>query len=277
MNINFVLLNIMTSRKKIILLAVIALLLAILISGSYFYFIKNKRTDLSILHISGAVVPHHNLVAPQRADFFSELSKQIVAPKTIILLSPNHYSAGYGDIQTASKNWNLGQGQVNSNQDVVSFLVKHNLATNEPSSFIYEHGIYNILTDIHNNFPDAELVPLIFENTSQARLNKLEQGLRDSCAGCLMIASVDFSHYYSDSLAQLQDKRSIGDLEVLNTNDIFANAEVDSRPALALLTIWAKDHNTTEFTLKNHTDSGINTQNLDSEGTTHVFGWYQQK
>jgi AmmeMemoRadiSam system protein B len=266
----------MALQNKIILLCVI-LITTILASGLGFYFIKGKNISRTILDISGVVVPHHNLVAPQRAEFFLELSKHITPPETIILLSPNHYSAGYGSIQTTSKDWRLGQGQINSNQNVVSFLVKNNLATNEPSSFIYEHGIYNILADIHNNFPNAKLVPLIFESASRYQINKLEQGLKDSCANCLMIASVDFSHYYSTSVAQSQDKRSIEDLETLNTDDLLTNAEVDSRPALALLTMWAKDHNTAEFILKNHTDSGINTQNPDSEGTTHVFGWYQQK
>lgn len=264
----------MTFERKIIILALSVLGIVIIIAGLYFYFTQHQNSES--MEISGAVVPHHNLVALQRAEFFSELSKRIDAPKTIILLSPNHYSAGYGKIQTTNKIWQLGQGQINSDQKVISFLLKNNLATNEPASFIYEHGIYNILADIHNNFPNAELVPIIFENASKGQLNELKQGLKNSCANCLIIASVDFSHYYSTSLAQIQDKRSISDLETLNIDDMFVNTGVDSPQALALLIMWMKEYNTTEFILKNHTYSGINTHNLDNEGTTHVFGWYQK-
>jgi poly-gamma-glutamate synthesis protein (capsule biosynthesis protein) len=262
----------MVSQKKLILLSAITTFSVIIITGLYFYF---KFPNSSPLYISGAVVPHHNLMAPQRADFFSELSKHIIPPRTIVLLSPNHYSAGYGNIQTTSKDWELGEGQVNSDYDVVSFLVKNNFATDEPSSFIYEHGIYNILTDIYNDFPNAKIVPIILKNVSQVELDKLEQGLKESCFDCLMIASVDFSHYMPTPVPQTHDEKSIKELQTLNINAIFLDPDVDSGSALALLVTWAKDHNTNYFNLQDHTDSGSNTKNLSVEATTHVFGWYQ--
>lgn len=241
------------SRKIIIVLAIFIVCAFVLARGSP--------------DISGAVVPHHNLAADKRAEFFAELAKRITPPETIILLSPNHYSAGQGKIQTTDQNWNLNQGRIIADKDVISFLTSHNLVINEPPSFTKEHGIYNILSDIHNNFPNAKLVPIIFENTSQDQLNKLEQGLKNSCDDCLMIASVDFSHDQPPVTAQLHDDRSIADLQTLNAADILENAEVDSRPALALLTIWAKDHKTPNFILKGH----------DIGQTTHVFGWYETK
>jgi len=253
----------------------VVLTLVVIFFGLFFYLAENKKANQATLNISGLVVPHHNLVAPQRAEIFSELSKLIAAPKTIILLSPNHYSAGRGSIQTTDKIWHLGQGQIEPNKNVISFMVNNSLALDEESSFVYEHGIYNILPDIHNNFPSAQIVPIIFKNTSQGQLDKLKQGLKESCADCLIIASVDFSHYTSDTQAQLQDKRSIGDLETFNASDMLTNTGVDSGPALALLTMWAKDHGTNNFVLKNHTFSGIDPKNPDGEGTSHVFGWYQ--
>ena len=45
-------------------------------------------------HISGMVVPHHDLVRSQRADFFHDTAGAIVQPpETIILVSPNHFEA----------------------------------------------------------------------------------------------------------------------------------------------------------------------------------------
>jgi AmmeMemoRadiSam system protein B len=235
------------------------------------YFVKNN------FKISGVVVPHHNLVAGLRAEFFENLAKNISAPKTIILLSPNHYNAGQGNIQTSDKNWNLNQGQINADKKVVSFLVENNLTVNESPSFVEEHGIYNILSDIHNNFPNAKLVPIIFENASADQINKLEQGLKNSCAKCLMIASVDFSHDQPIAVAQINDGQSITDLQKLDSAGLLENAKVDSPPALALLAMWAKDHNTLNFILKNHIGSGANLQNPGIESVTHVFGWYENK
>ena len=259
----------MNFTKKLILLTSVFCLVAL---GGIFVFHQNKL----VISISGIAVPHHDLVAAKRAQFFSEFASRIKQPKTIILISPNHYSAGQGDIQTTDQDWDLDKGKIISNKDAISFLVEKKLVTNEPASFTDEHGIYNILGDIHNNFPNATLIPLIFKEVSEEELNKLEQSLLQSCNDCLMIASVDFSHYQPAVLADLHDDYSIRDLQLLDTKDILANAEVDSGPALALLTMWAKDHNTIQFTLKSHTNSGIIFQNPDAETTTHVFGWYER-
>lgn len=254
----------MKFKTKIILLLFVVSGMAFLAGGLYFAENKLNRSNLNI---SGAVVPHHNLVAAQRAEFFSELAKHITAPETIILLSPNHFYAGSGSIQTTDQRWQLGQGQINPDQNVISYLVENNLAFNEPPSFVNEHGIFNILSDIHNNFPDAEIVPLIFENPGQNQLAELEKGLENSCGSCLMIASVDFSHDQPALLAQQNDECSIADLKTRDATGILKNAKVDSTSALALLAMWATDHNTLNFILKGH----------DIGTTTHVFGWYEAK
>lgn len=258
--------------KKNLIIILCAIVLAAWLG---FYLTKTNQKSFINTNIFSVVVPHHNLVAEQRAELFSELGKLISSPETIILISPNHYSAGNGNIQVSDQEWRLGQGQISADKKVITYLTQKDLALNEPSSFTNEHGIYNILSDIHNNFPKAKLVPIIFENASEDQLTKLEKGLYSSCKNCLMIASVDFSHYQPALLAQLHDERSIRDLQTLDTQDVLKNAEVDSGPALALLTMWAKEHNTLHFNLKNHTNSGILTKNPDAESTTHVFGWYE--
>jgi AmmeMemoRadiSam system protein B len=263
----FCIVKVNVPQRKIILFFFAAI--TILAGCLFFYFSGHKK-------ISGVVVPHHNLVAGQRAQLFAELAKSIAQPKTIILLSPNHYFAGHGNIQTTNQEWELGQGRITADNNVISFLVENNLATNESSSFISEHGIYNILADIHNNFPNAKLVPLIFKKTSQAQLQNLESGLLETCSRCLMIASVDFSHYFPASSSQHDDSLSIQELQNLDIIGILANTNVDSGSALALLTLWAKNHDTVSFILKNHTDSGVIVQNSNLEATTHVFGWYER-
>ncbi len=227
-------------------------------------------------NISGMVVPHHNLVAVQRAQLFARVAQQIPPPQTIILVSPNHYSAGAGTIQTTHKDWKILDGTISANQEVVAFLTHNKLATDEPQSFEDEHGIYNILVDIKQTFPSATLVPLILENVSTERLFALTEALSASCTDCLMIASVDFSHYQPALLGALHDDRSIRALEMLDTADLGTGAEVDSGSALALLTLWAKHQQTNHFTLWDHTNSGVLMHDLDAESTTHVFGWYEK-
>ena len=257
----------------LILLAVIGVPL-----GLYFVLHTSNQTQyvpaFPSITIAGVVVPHDALVAGPRADFFSTLAASMVAPTTIILLSPNHYYAGYGHIQTTDQVWHLDGGQIQPDATLIDSLLADGSVTREPSSFINEHGIYSVLGDIRKNFPKALIVPLIFQNTTMAELRAVEQRLNKSCTSCLVIASVDFSHYQPALLGQLHDERSIRDLDTLNTDDILTGAEVDSGPALALLTLWARDHDANRFVLKNHTNSGVITGNPDIESTTHVFGWY---
>ncbi|MDB5194501.1 MAG: AmmeMemoRadiSam system protein [Parcubacteria group bacterium] len=256
--------------KKVLAASVLIALAAL--GGRYAYTTTTRVEESTIF---AAVVPHHDLVAGARAEFFSELAKRITPPKTIILISPNHYDAGQGRIQTTDEIWHLADGDIPPDQSVISSLVRTKLVTKEPSSFTNEHGIYNILGDIHANFPNALLVPLIFEHATEDELLELEKSLEATCKDCLMIASVDFSHYQPALLGELHDDRSIRDLEALDTNDVLTGAEVDSGPALALLTLWAKDHGTLHFALQNHTNSGIIYKDPDMESTTHVFGWYE--
>lgn len=224
-------------------------------------------------------MPHHNMVAGQRAQFFSQLGKKFEneeSPETVILVSPNHYYAGQSKIQTADKEWKLGEGSINSNKTVIQNLVTSGLATNEPASFTDEHGIYTIFPDIHKTFPNAQIVPIILKDVSRNQINKLAEVLNNSCKRCLMITSVDFSHYQPAMLAELHDDKSIYDLQTLDAQDLMKDVEVDSGPALALLTIWAQQHKTPRFNLLNHTNSDLLLNNPDLEGTSHIYGWYER-
>jgi AmmeMemoRadiSam system protein B len=231
---------------------------------------------LSSRAISGVVVPHHNIVADQREKFFSDVAARTSQPKAIILVSPNHYDAGRAPVQTTDQSWKLGEGSIAPARQVIASLVQQGFTANEPSSFVDEHGIYNILGDIQKYFPGTPIIPLIFKEVPEDKLIQLERALRESCEGCLMIASVDFSHYQPALLAQIHDERSIRDLETLNTAGILASAEVDSGPSLALLALWAADHDTSRFVVRAHTNSGIINESPDLESTTHVFGWYEE-
>ena len=252
------------------------LLLAVIV----FVVLKIPKTsnESEPLEISGLVVPHHNIVASQRAQVFDDLSNRLGPenyPETVILVSPNHYLSGEGKVQTSKQDWNLSQGQIYSNKEVISKLVERKQATLEPYSFADEHGIYAVLADIHRTFPKANLVPLMLKDVSGPELQNLVKTFEETCSKCLVIASVDFSHYQPAQLAELHDQKSIRELQTLNTQNLLKAVEVDSGSSLALLALWAKSRQTLQFELRNHTNSNLLLNSLDAEGTSHVFGWYQ--
>lgn len=226
--------------------------------------------------ISGLIVPHHDLVKDQREAFFKEAGAFLTQPPTVILISPNHYENGQGDIQTTDQVWKVSAGEIVPNQELIKSLTENGIVSLEPESFTNEHGIKLILNDIKNNFPQASILPLVFKTkTSTEKIKTLQDILKQQCDQCLMIASVDFSHYQPALLADLHDKTTLRALQELDQEALLSQAEVDSPPALALLAQWANSHSTETFVLKNHTNSGQIANDPDIQTTTHFFGWYE--
>ncbi len=226
------------------------------------------------IQISGIVIPHHDMVAGQRREFLKTVSSRI-QPKTIILVSPNHYDLGKRNVQTADQGWSLADGAISSRSGVVQALMKAGVG-DEPSSFSDEHGIRLVLADLHRAFPQANMVPLILKSTTTKEdLVSVEEVLSRSCKECVMVDSVDFSHYQPALLADLHDTHTLRALENRDADVLRNNTEVDSSAALTLLAMWAKERGAEHFSLWKHTNSGELLQNADIESTTHMFGWYE--
>ncbi len=241
-----------------------------IVASLAFVLQKKPITLRNYANISGIVVPHHDLVKAQRAEFFDEIAAKIKAPKTVIIVSPNHYDAGKADIQTTDKTWDLSNGILQPDSTVIDQLS----LSIETSSFQNEHGIYNVLTDIHRVWPNAKVVPIILK--MKTRLDgSLATDLWEICPDCLMIASVDFSHYQPALLANEHDQLTLRALQNLDEDLIRTKAEVDSPPSLQLLIQWAKSHGTSRFNLEKHTNSGELLHDPDIETTTHMFGYYE--
>ncbi len=247
-------------------------LAAILLAVFYFTQFKTKTNKVAI---SGMVVPHHNLVATERTKLFKQVKNKIEPPKTIILTSPNHYELGKTWVQTTSQTWEVTEGKIEANTQVISDVLNSDVSET-PTSFLNEHGIKLILSDIKKTFPEAKIVPLIFKiKTPESVVTKVAQALEKNCFDCILIASVDFSHYQPALLADLHDNLTLRALENLDSKLLLSSAEVDSPPSLALVSQWAESHETKKFVLQNHTNSGIILKNSDVETTTHFFGWYE--
>ena len=221
------------------------------------------------------IVPHHQLVATQRAELFTQAATTGLKPKTIVLVSPNHYESGSGAIQTTPQSWSTDAGIIDPDLDLIKRVEKDGV-TEEIGSFTNEHGIRNILHDIAHTFPGAKIVPLIIgSKATQSQATKLADDISDVCPDCLVIASVDFSHYQPAKLGELHDAVSIRALDNLDLDTLTKVAEVDSPLSLVLASRFATDRAAGHFVLKNHTNSGVLVKDLDGEGTTHLFGWYE--
>lgn len=224
--------------------------------------------------ITSVMVPHHDIVAKQRSEMFSLLSKK-TNPQTIILASTNHYNQGGAEIQTTSRTLSTKYGEISIDPQMFNLAVSLG-AIDTPATFSAEHGISTILPDVKRYFPNAKLLPLIIKDTTDTnQLAAFFDNVYNQHPDCLFIASVDFSHYQPYILSELHDDLSIRALYNADSDAALTKAEVGEPHILWSAIEWAKRADTTHFVTHNHTNATEIANDYYAEGTTHVFGWYE--
>lgn len=222
--------------------------------------------------ISTIILPHHDLPAASRQILLYQAAGK-VTPKTIILISPNHFNSGGYNIITTDKTWHLANAYLEADKNV---LKKINIPLDE-NAFDREHGITNLLSPIKNAFPDAKIIPIIIKpDLTRDKTLELADQLHQACRNqCLLVASVDFSHYQPGALAEIHDLLSLKALNNLD-EDLIWQTEVDSNQALAIAISWAKLHKTEKFALFENTNSGKVENSPDVESTSYILGWFER-
>lgn len=259
-----------TKPIYVLFLSLLALTLSFLILQNPNFEMTPGQTFTNT--ISTIILPHHDLAAASRQSLLYQAAETIT-PKTIILVSPNHFETGGYDIMTTDKTWRLMNAYLEPDKNIIKKL---NIPLDE-SAFEREHGIFNLLGPLKNAFPDAKIVPIILKsNLARGKTIELAQQLSKVCTNsCLLVASVDFSHYQPGALAEIHDVLSLKALNNLD-EDLIWQAEVDSNQALALALHWAKEHQTEKFKLFENTNSGKIANAPDAESTSYILGWFER-
>jgi len=234
-----------------------------------YFFVKIYFQPVSI------VVPHHNIVAEKRLEYFHQIAQKRLVTKKIIILGPDHFSPYQIGIAYSNKEWDISNGNLQFNSlfenKLKPFLsLQNNILKND-------HSIYNLLPDIKSVWPNSQIFPiLIGQNYSTSKLDNLIEELKSICDyDCLLISSVDFSHYLPSALANLHDQKSIYDLSIQNLEEI-PKLEVDSPQSLYVLAKYSQLKSAKNWNLFYHSNSGEMINNPDVETTSHIFGSYQK-
>ncbi len=223
--------------------------------------------------VSAIVIPHHDMVAETRAAFLDEV-KEDVQPKTIIVISPDHFDQNNAPVVTTDRVWSTQYGELAPDRELIT--VSGVPIQDEP--FTWEHGVTSIVGPLREAFPKAKIFPLLAHRGATYReIVALTTRLAQHCDGeCLLVASIDFSHSAAQAVAELHDEVSLRALYNLDSVLGYKKAEVDSPEAMVALIVWATLHDTSAFRLFAHTNSGTLTGNEIGEMTTHIMGSYQR-
>ena len=266
---------------KFIILLLLIILISVAIIGKNYYF-KNLKNLLSKeivipsnqFFVSSGVVPHHLLAKEIIQKFFKSLSLK-GKPKTIVLLSPDHFNSktlcqktSFITLNSQTKNF--------KNLKVDDLLLKNLAEKNDfcfsNSSIEKDHGIINLLPYIKNYFPEAKILPILIP--SEISRKQMDFFIKDlnsqSFSSIFLIASVDFSHCLPRIAAQFHDKKSIRVL--LNfEKENFENIEVDCWQCLYGVRLFAKLQNKEKPEIIAYKNSSDFLKNPQIEKTTSYF------
>jgi poly-gamma-glutamate synthesis protein (capsule biosynthesis protein) len=230
--------------------------------------IKNKGD------IKGAIVNHHLLAPNLIAEVLSAVSSK--EPITVVLISPNHFFAGRGQVISSLYDWQTPYGVLESDKNLIGKLRDARLVNIEEGPFEKEHGISNLVAFIKKTLPNARIVPLIVKDTFSFQAGDIfAENLNEVLPrNSLIIASLDFSHYLPSSAADFHDEKSLAVLSSLNYEGIKF-LDIGSRPALRIFLKYLGLRGAEKFSLLNHSNSAkIVGDEKMSETTSYITGFF---
>jgi AmmeMemoRadiSam system protein B len=236
------------------------------------HHIKNSRRVP--LKFSGlvqwGVVSHHLLIKNLIAEFFLRLSGEI-HPKTIVLIGPNHFSEGHHRIAVSRLPWKTPFGMINPNQNIIKLLVDSGVATVDEDAFTREHSVSALVPFIKYFFPGVSIVPIVlWTDIDTLEATHLAKSL-SAFAGqeTFFLASLDFSHYKKNSVAEKEDVITLDILYNFDTKN-YRRAFVDSRATMFVMLNSCKEIGSTAIEILHHTNSGIIENDSNAPCTSYI-------
>ncbi len=265
------------SRKNCIsLFSILIIFLSIILILNFIKILEVFASDSGNKQdIVSGVVPHHLLAKDLMEDFFSYISSQ-EKPKTIVILSPDHFQSG---ILMESNSFItialVGDDEKFNNLKVDTLLWKKLFKENKMifnnSAVIAEHGVTTLLPYIKKYFPETNILPILIPaDITKEQVEQLVKTIdENTLLNTIVVASVDFSHYLPSQAADFHDTKSIRVL--LNfEEEHFKNIEVDCWQALYAARFFAKLRQKETPHIIAHKNS-VDFLNFELEETTSYF------
>jgi AmmeMemoRadiSam system protein B len=223
--------------------------------------------------VFGGIVSHHFYVEREISKLFSSWSKQNF--ETIVLLGPNHFSAGKADIIVSRQPYNTPWGFLFPEINTVDQILKSNLVKVEEDVFTREHSMSVLVGFIKQQFPKAKIVPIVTRrNVSKEKVVSLSKLLNEILSeNSLVLASVDFSHHVSNALAQKQDLQTILFLEKFDADSIYqmSSTQIDSPASIYALLKYLELKDAKQMKYMN-TNAALVSGNLrHTDVTSYIF------
>jgi len=243
--------------------------------GFYEKQYQDASTSEKIFALS-ALSPHHLVAAGEMAALFSTVGSDDV--KTVVVLSPNHFSTGKSAAQVSFGTWQTPYGDFETDEDAVEKLLADvSVLKNEEGTFENEHGVFALTPFIKKSFPSAKIVALaIHDKLSTEDAKVLAEALARDLPDAFVVASADMSHYLPHYAAVFHDEITERTLACGCLDDLCqTDLEVDSINVLSMLMQINRARGTEVFSLTGHSDSvSMFASTSWNENTSHLLGYF---
>ncbi|MCG8485559.1 MAG: AmmeMemoRadiSam system protein B [Clostridia bacterium] len=221
---------------------------------------KAETIEVSDLNVLGGVTPHHLLADHMIAQFFKEIAAN--NPNVIVLIGPNHGRIGRDKIHTGSWSWQTPFGILEAEKDMVKQIAEKTGAGEDMNLLEKEHSIAALIPYVKYYLPEVQIVPLVLHGNLGIENSKKLANIILACMGdkeCLVIGSVDFSHYLTPDKAEEMDEISI---KAIKKRDFLAvsrmdNDYLDSPPTIMTLFEIMNRENVSGLKVLDHSNSSI--------------------
>ncbi len=225
--------------------------------------------------IRAGIVTHHFLARQLMVRFFDALSIES-SPEIIVLIGPNHFHHGLGNISFSSLPWKTPFGILETDR---AFIQQIKLSTNlpeDPEAFTGEHSVGVLVPFLKYCFPHCRVVPILIDvNADENRLTDLRVLLSRYLENprAVVLLSMDFSHGSTAAVADSRDQQArqvISAMDVRKANDLH----VDCHKGLQLFLDLLRHLGPVSVQINEHTNSAQLTGNPNQADVTSYFTIY---
>jgi poly-gamma-glutamate synthesis protein (capsule biosynthesis protein) len=226
--------------------------------------------------IKGIFVNHHLLAPHLIASTMNAIATE--EKVTVVLISPNHFSSGNGQIISTINRWDTPYGVLDSDCSNISELGLQGVIKIDTFPFKKEHGISGIVPFIKKSLPNSKIIPIIVKDTiSEKDIITFVESLYSTLGEkVIVVGSFDFSHYLPDKVAEFHDTQSISVIKNFDYEGT-QRMETDSVPGVEIVMRYMEKSGAQHFTVTANTNSAkiLNDPSIE-ETTSYINGLFSK-
>jgi len=219
------------------------------------------------------ILPHHLIFPEYIAEYFERL-KKTQDVDTFVVIGPNHFGFGENSICVSKYGFATPYGDLEPDFEIVDSLIAGGSAKWDEKCFADEHSVSSLTSFIKKSFPNAKIVAVVLKNQlSEKKLDEFVDGL-DGLLGAddFVLASIDFSHYMTQNVADFHDDTTRSVIENFDFEGID-RVEIDSKPTLYTILKYSEICGLTRANILRHTNNAekMNGREFVAETTSHFY------